>query len=91
MANTSLHEQGMACIAIRGGAVIAQAINHDRFGHHAEWRAMRDKIGADYVIVARWNGKASRPCINCCKLLIRHSVKRAVYADYEGNVVMERL
>lgn len=92
LAATSQHgQQGMAAIAIRGGAVINAAVNFARPQHHAEFRAMRNQDRADYVIVARHNGGISRPCINCYAFLRKMNVCRVVYCNVSGILVSERL
>ena len=91
LANQSMHDQPMAAVALKGGAVVNRATNGNKFGLHAEWRALRGKGDADTIVVARHNGGMSRPCLECQEVLKERGVYRMVYGDRNGVLVVERL
>lgn len=91
LANQSEHFQPMGAIALKGGAVVSKATNGNKFGLHAEWRALRGKGEADTIIVARHNGGMSRPCLECQKVLRDRGVYRMIYGNRNGVLVNERL
>jgi hypothetical protein len=91
LANTSKHWQPMAAFALKGSAVVNQATNGEKFGLHAEWRALRGKGEADTIMVARHNAGMSRPCRGCLDFLRERGVDRMIYGNRDGVLVSERL
>lgn len=96
-------DQLVGCILIRGGQVIARASNlsrpygEDNRGFHAEERVLRHRCAKGCIlIVVRSNSKGqrstmSRPCKRCYPLVQRSGIKKVVYVDWSGSVVVERV
>lgn len=89
----------MGAVVFRGGAVLSQAYNLGREtnhgtptrGRHAEERALspyRDFTGAT-ICVARYDSKISRPCENCYQKIKEAGIRRIVYVDGSGNLIVE--
>lgn len=87
-------DQKMGAVIVRGGAVLSKAANRQRWGSHAEIRAL-SKIGYEAhgatVYVVRENRRTSRPCPMCHLELKRAGVRSVVYLDYNGNPIKERI
>lgn len=88
VAKQSRHAQHhMACIIVRGGAVLASAANGPAGRGHAEARAVRphgDYRGATAVVVRTNGRKTSKPCPHCAEKLKRAGVSYCVYTDSDG-------
>ena len=92
LANRSAHtEQPMAALTLKAGAVVKKATNGSKYGRHAEWRAIRGKSEADTIIVARHNGRMSRPCLDCQEVLRDFGIQKMIYANRYSVLVYERL
>lgn len=85
------------------GKPIAFAANYSRpygtenRGFHAEERVLKncDAEGATIVVVrSSINGSLatmSRPCTRCWELLKNKGVKKVIYINWEGEIVIERV
>jgi pyrimidine deaminase RibD-like protein len=87
-AASSKHEQHMmACVVVRGGAILSMEANGAAGRGHAEARAIRphgDYKGATAYIV-RLNGRrTSKPCPGCTKILKEAGVAAVVFTDTDG-------
>lgn len=99
LARTSAYpERGkrMSAIVVRGGAIISAETNviGRMVGQgHAEHRALRPHmdLAGTTVIVARANGRCSRPCAACLVSLRAAGVRQMVYANAAGIVVKEKV
>lgn len=99
-------EHLVGAILVKGGSIIQRQANHcrnrgvKRDGMHAEERAIT-KAGIENckdmtIVVARRNklGKVatmSRPCPRCMRLIQRAQIKKIVYNNWNGEIVMERV
>lgn len=84
-------EQQMAAVVMRGGSILSVAANGHQYGAHCERRALRphnNYVGAT-IIVVRSNGGCSKPCIKCQRLIITAGIKRVVYVNRNGQLVVE--
>ena len=89
--NHSKHK--MAAVLVRGGAVVAKATNKQRWGDHAERRALRGIKNTHKLVlyIARHGGKASRPCSECLAIIRSVGIKKIVYFDWLGQITTEKL
>jgi pyrimidine deaminase RibD-like protein len=76
----------MAAVVARGGKVISCKTN--LLGKHAEVRALRPHLDCtnSTVYVMRSNGRVSKPCPKCMKILKKSGVKKAVYINLKGDI-----
>jgi deoxycytidylate deaminase len=89
--NHPKHQLG--CVITRGGAVLSVAANRWDWGKCCERRAIRphcDYRGA-VLIVVRSNKKMSKPCSACRIAIEKAGIKKIVYIDWNGNVVIEKV
>ncbi|GEM_PF-3350674 len=96
-------DQLIGAILMRGGSVIARTSNLSRpfgecnRGFHAEERILRHRHAKGCtLIVVRSNGKGqlstmSRPCKKCFPLVQSSGVKKIIYVDWSGEIVVERV
>lgn len=77
----------MACIVVRGGAILSAAANGGRKGQCAERRALRRGVyeGAS-LYVARSNGLCSKPCPDCQRAIVRAGIKKVYFVDINGRM-----
>lgn len=79
----------MSALIVVGGAI--KSIGLNRLYDHAERRAIRphmDYTGGD-IYIARGNGKMSRPCPACTKLIVAAGIKRAFYIGIDGTPTVD--
>jgi deoxycytidylate deaminase len=82
-------QQKMASVIVKGGCILSVAVNLN--WKHCEARAIkphRDYRGAT-IYVMRSNGRCSRPCDACQKLIIKAGIKRAIYISWDNIMVTE--
>ena len=95
--NNSTHaKHKMAAVIIRGGAIIAKAANKGIWGEHAEKRALQSAndpraFKGGIIIIARSNNKMSKPCEECFNLIKSAGIKKIIYLDWEGDLVIEKV
>ena len=86
----------LACVVVRGGAILSAAANGSRKGQCAERRALRRKArygcfaGAE-LYVARSNGLCSKPCGDCQRAIARAGIKSVWYVNANGEMDMWRV
>lgn len=83
----------MACVVVRGGAVVSSAANLRMWGKCCERRALRpnhDYRGATLIVV-RDNGGCSRPCKRCQKLIKAAGISKVIFVDEHREIVVERI
>ncbi len=83
-------QQHMAAVVVRGGAVLSIAHNMHNRNKCCERRALRphlDLKGAT-IIVVRKNRGISKPCKLCQDAIKRAGIKKVVYIDQHGDVVI---
>jgi deoxycytidylate deaminase len=86
----------LACVVVRGGAILSAAANGSREGQCAERRALRRKArygcfaGAE-LYVARSNGLCSKPCPKCQAAIKRAGIKSVWYVNANGEMDMWRV
>jgi len=81
----------LACVVVRGGAILSAAANGSRKGQCAERLALRPKrvlegrfAGAS-LYVARSNGLCSKPCADCQEAIKRAGIKSVWYVNASGQ------
>lgn len=80
----------MAAVVISGGRVLSIAANTQDWGGHAELRALRNiNCKGGIIIVARSNGRCSKPCKKCLQLIRESGLAKMVYIDKEGTLEVE--
>ena len=80
-------QQRMGCVVVRGGAILSMGVHHH--GNCAERRALRrhmNYVGA-VAYVMRMNGRCSRPCNDCQKLIVRSGLRKAVFIAADNKTV----
>lgn len=83
----------MAAVVYRGGSVLSTAHNLGKWHACCERRALRphqDMRGAT-IIVVRSNGGMSKPCKFCQRAIEAAGIKKIVYFNYNGEIVIERV
>ncbi len=91
-ANSTHRVHHMAAVVFRGGSVLAVAHNTHKRYTCCERRALRphlDMQGATIVIV-RSNRGMSKPCLSCQQIIRQAGIKKVVYFDWNGNLVIEK-
>lgn len=87
-ATESKHQQHfMACVVVKGGAVLAMEANGEAGRGHAEARALRPHrdFRGSTVYIVRLNGKkTSKPCPGCTKIIKEAGVASVVFTDIDG-------
>lgn len=89
IATNSTHDDyKMGSVVVKGGALYSFAWNLNKWRSHAETRAIRphNYYHGATIYVARLNGLASHPCVNCLKAIIEAGILRIVYNDEVGNL-----
>jgi deoxycytidylate deaminase len=82
----------LACVVVRGGAVLSSAANGSREGQCAERLALRPKRVLDgayagaVLYVARSNGLCSKPCEECQAAIVRAGIRKVYYVNRIGKV-----
>lgn len=96
-------DQLIGVLLMKGGKVLARASNLSRpfgecnRGFHAEERILRHRCAKGCtLVVVRSNRKGqvstmSRPCKKCFPLVQASGVKKIVYVDWDGKIVVERV
>jgi len=96
-------DQLIGALLMKGGKVIARASNLSRpygdcnRGFHAEERLLRKRCAKGCtLVVVRSNRRGqpstmSRPCHKCFPLVQSSGVKKIVYVNWEGQIVVERV
>ncbi len=96
-------DQLIGCILMKGGNVIARSSNMSRphgecnRGFHAEERILRHRTAKGCTLIIVRSSRAgelstmSRPCKICYPLVRRAGIKKCVYIDWDGQVVVERV
>lgn len=94
MAERSTHpKHQLAALVVKGGAIISAAVNLHRRYRCAEARALRphlDLEGATLYVV-RANGRISKPCPNCARMIEKARISEVVYIDSMRNAVKEKV
>lgn len=85
-------KQRMAAVIVRGGRVLAHAVNDPRWGRHAELRAIQQVIdlrGAT-IYIARCSGhRVAKPCATCASAIRSAGIRTVVYTTVDGYLVEE--
>lgn len=75
----------MCAVIVKGGAVLSVGINRNY--NHAERRAIRPHV--DYsgstIYVMRHNGRISRPCVDCQRIILEAGIGRAVFIGADNR------
>lgn len=79
----------MCCVIVVANSV--KSINFNRLYDHAEKRAIRphEEYTGGHAFIARGNGKTSKPCPDCRRILIDAGIKRATYISVDGVETIE--
>lgn len=94
----------MGALLIKGGQVICSSANMSRpfgklnRGFHAEERLLKSQKNAKgaTLVVVRLNkhkkpATMSRPCPKCWPLVLASGVKKVIYINWDGCVIVERI
>jgi deoxycytidylate deaminase len=81
--STAKHHR-MCCVVVVANSV--KSIGFNRLYDHAEKRALRphEDYKGGHAFIARGNGKTSKPCPECRKIIIQAGIRRATYISVDG-------
>lgn len=82
-------QQRMAAVVVKGGAILGMGVN--RHGNCAERRAIRPhrNYSGATIYIMRHNGRCSRPCNDCQRLIVAAGITRSVYVAADGTTVAQ--
>jgi deoxycytidylate deaminase len=83
----------LAAVIVKGGSILSVAHNLQSWNSCAERRAIRKHM--DYrgstILVVRSNKGISKPCAKCRLAIIKAGIKKVIYIDEDGDVVVEKI
>ena len=93
LAKRSSHrDYKLGALLIRGGRILASAVNAPRYSGHAEMVAIRragDVTNGILIVIRRTRSgrlSMSKPCEKCMYGIVRAGIRRVIFSNWTGQI-----